>query len=93
MKRAAQLLAGLALALVASPAWACAVCFGNADSPVVEGVEMSVIFMVTITYTLIMGGLGGFLLLRIRARRRLQAEEAAGDTPMTPAVAGDVVTG
>ena len=80
MKKAAlfHALVGIFLAAAASPAWACSVCFGKADSPIVKGVELSVIFMVGVTYTVITGGFASFFLLRLRARRKMLAEGAAG---------------
>lgn len=67
---------GLALALwvVAPPASACTVCFGNSDSPIVQGVEVSVLFMVGVTYFLLVGGVVTFLLLRRRALRQGQRQ-------------------
>lgn len=46
----------------------CAVCFGDSDAPIVKGVEMSVLFMVGVTYSVILGGIAVFFLLRRRAR-------------------------
>ncbi len=63
---------GVSLALLAltPSSYACAVCFGNSDAPIVKGVEVSVLFMVGVTYFLIVGGVVSFLLLRRRALRQ-----------------------
>lgn len=64
----------LALALflaitVAGSSFGCPVCFGESDAPIVKGMEMSVLFMVGVTYSLILGGIGAFLLFRRRAQQ------------------------
>lgn len=64
---------GLLPWLWAPSSLACAVCFGKSDSPIVQGVEVSVLFMVGLTYLLIIGGVVSFLLLRRRARRRAES--------------------
>lgn len=64
----------LALAALAPSSHACAVCFGNSDAPILKGVETSVLFMVGVTYFLIVGGVVTFLLLRRRALRQGQGQ-------------------
>ena len=53
----------------ASPAEACSVCFGETESPMARGAEMSILFMAVLTYLVIFGGAAFFVALRIRARR------------------------
>lgn len=65
-----------ALVLCAQVVQACPVCFGQTDSPIVKGIEASVLFMVGMTYFLILGGAALFIMLRRRARR--MASEQAG---------------
>lgn len=62
-------LATLALLSLATSAFACPVCFGDSDDPIVKGVEASVLFMVGVTYFLLGGGVITFILLRRRAKR------------------------
>lgn len=59
----------LAMALYASASWACPVCFGDIDHPIVEGLQASILFLVGITYFVILSGIAAFILLRRRARR------------------------
>jgi len=76
-------LALLPLLAVAPAAFGCPICFGESDAPIVKGVEMSVLFMVGVTYFLILGGGATFLLLRRRARK-LAEEGAAEPRPADP---------
>ena len=69
-------LAALAMLAVASASWACPVCFGESDSPIVKGAEYSVLFMMGVTYSLIGGGLATFVILR-RRQRRLEGDHQA----------------
>lgn len=64
----------LAFLALAPSSYACAVCFGDSDAPIVKGVEVSVLFMVGVTYFLIVGGVVSFLLLRRRAMRQEQGQ-------------------
>lgn len=63
------ILVALALLAPATSVFGCPVCFGDSDAPIVKGVEMSVLFMMGITYFLISGGVVAAVLLRRRARR------------------------
>ena len=64
----------LAAALSAADAWACEVCYGAADAPIIEGMNMSIIFLLATTYfVLISLGLTFFV-----ARRRSQRLQPAG---------------
>ena len=51
--------------------WACSVCYGGAESPVIRGAEMSILFMMVLTYLTIGGGIIGFLFLLRRRRKEL----------------------
>ncbi len=57
-----------AMLAVAAPALACPVCFGESDSPIVEGAERSILFMIGVTYTVIGSGVAAFVVLRRRSR-------------------------
>ena len=74
-------LAAVAMLAAATSAFACTVCFGESDHPIVRGAEASVLFMVAVTYLLLGSGVAGFFLLRRRARRL--AEQNAADRPQT----------
>ncbi|HSR66830.1 MAG TPA: hypothetical protein VLU25_02720 [Acidobacteriota bacterium] len=82
MRRIAKVLArGLALCLLlqfwASDAWACEVCYGKAESPIIDGMNMSVLFMLATTYVLIVGMAGGFFVLRRKALAKKRCEEGS----------------
>ncbi|MEM7350038.1 MAG: hypothetical protein AAF657_04475 [Acidobacteriota bacterium] len=62
-------LATVAMLCLATNAFACSVCFGDSDHPIVKGLEASVVFLVAVTYTLLGGGVVTVILLRRRARR------------------------
>ena len=62
-----------ALLALAAESLACPVCFGESDDPIIKGLESSILFMVGITYTLILGGVATFIFLRRRARRTADA--------------------
>ena len=79
MKRALRL-AVLGLATFLAFAWGtaslgCPVCFGESDAPIVKGVEMSVLFMVGITYSLMFSGVAAVIVLRRRVRQTNGAPE------------------
>jgi hypothetical protein len=86
MRRAGKILRALFALLpilaLAPASLGCPICFGESDAPIVKGVEMSVLFMVGVTYFLILGGGATFLLLRRRARRL--AEDGAADPRTNP---------
>lgn len=67
MKNLARAMTVLLLAVLAAPAFGCPVCFGETDSPMVQGVQASVLFMVAVTYVLIVSGVVTFFVLRRRA--------------------------
>ena len=61
---------------VAAPVFGCPVCFGDSDAPIVKGIEMSVLFMVIVTYGVILTGMT-FAFLSYRRARRLATEQPA----------------
>ena len=63
----------VALLALAAESLGCPVCFGESDDPIIKGLESSILFMVGITYTLILGGVATFIFLRRRARRMAEA--------------------
>ena len=69
MNRVAILLTLVLLLVSAAPSFACSVCFGETDSPMVQGLQVSVLFMVGVTYFVILGGVATFFVLRLKARR------------------------
>lgn len=68
-------------ATLAAPALACPVCFGDTDSPMMRGAQLSIVFLAIVTYLLITGGVVVFLVLRRRAVRRLREEGSAAPAP------------
>lgn len=76
-KNVALMLVTLALAAPALPSLACAVCFGDSDSPMAKAADMSMLFMIIVTYFVIVGGFATVVALRIRARRRALEAQAA----------------
>lgn len=73
-------LAAVAMLTAATSSFACTVCFGESDDPIVKGAEASVLFMVVVTYLLLGSGVAGFFLLRRRARRLAEQNVAATST-------------
>jgi heme/copper-type cytochrome/quinol oxidase subunit 2 len=71
-----RILAAFVAAVSAVPVFACPVCFGESDSPIARAADLSVLFMMIVTYAVIVGGIAAFFVIRVRARRR--ALEAAG---------------
>jgi hypothetical protein len=53
----------------------CPVCFGESDAPIVKGVQMSVLFMIGITYSLMFSGVAAVIVLRRRALSQNGAQE------------------
>ena len=74
---------GLALALLAAlstaNAWACEVCYGAADAPVIDGMNMSVIFLLATTYFVLISMGLTFVVARRRALRLQPAGAADGE--------------
>jgi hypothetical protein len=71
MRRRATVLVVLivAMALWSTASHACPVCFGDVEHPIIEGLEASILFLVGVTYFVILSGVAAFILLRRRARR------------------------
>ena len=69
-------LAAIALLSWTANAFGCTVCFGDSDDPIVKGLEASVLFLIGVTYFLIIGGLTTFILLRRRAKRQAVLQPA-----------------
>ncbi|MGH9341790.1 MAG: hypothetical protein ACRD1R_19925 [Acidobacteriota bacterium] len=46
--------------------WACSVCYGAAESPLIDGARLSIIFMLLLTYVIV----GGFVLFFFYLRKR-----------------------
>lgn len=63
------------LAVLASPGFACPVCFGDSDSPMAGAANLSILFMVIVTYVVILGGLATVFALRLKARRKALAAD------------------
>ena len=66
--------AAAASALLPDVAHACAVCYGAADDPMIDGTRLSVIFLLGLTYLLLGGGVGLFLLSRRHHRMQRRAD-------------------
>lgn len=64
-------------AAFATPALACPVCFGAADSLQVKGMQMGILALLGVT-TVVLGAFGGFFLY---LRRRLRLAELMDDAP------------
>jgi hypothetical protein len=64
----------------ALPAWAgahgvahaCAVCFGPAGEPMIDGTKAAIVFMLALTYLLLGGGVGLAMLLHRSRRKALE---------------------
>jgi heme/copper-type cytochrome/quinol oxidase subunit 2 len=70
-----RILAVLALAASwawAAPSFACPVCFGDTDSPMAGAANLSILFMMIVTYVVILGGLATVFVLRMKARKKQQ---------------------
>lgn len=76
-------------------AHACAVCMGNADSRMVQGAGAGVLFMLVLTYAMLIFGFGGIATVWfVRARRLALAKGRAARTaadaqPQEPPTAPD----
>ena len=70
-KNVSRILLVLLAATWAMPSLACPVCFGDSDSPMAKAVNLSVVFMVIVTYVLILGGVATVIALRLKARRKM----------------------
>lgn len=52
----------------AQPVFGCSVCFGQAQSPVLEGMSVSILFLLAVTYFVLIGLALSFFLLRRKNR-------------------------
>jgi hypothetical protein len=62
------------LLLPADPALACPVCFGPADSPMVDGVNIAILFLLGITGS-VLGGFVAFFVHLARRARQVREQE------------------
>lgn len=60
---------------------ACAVCFGNPDSPMVQGAASGVLVLAGIIYTVLFGFVGIALFWTIRARKLRLSQSDSGRPP------------
>lgn len=79
------LVAAGAAAWLPSAAHACAVCYGAAESPVITGTRLSIVFLLVLTYLLLGGGIAGFVLLR---RRAIRNTDATAPRPLAASLGG-----
>ncbi|MFP3941607.1 MAG: hypothetical protein ACLF0P_15015, partial [Thermoanaerobaculia bacterium] len=75
-----RVLGGLVVALaltvlLAAPAHACPVCYGEADNSVIDGAKLSVLFLGALVYVVIGGGVGVVFALRRRVRKNLDSRK------------------
>lgn len=68
-----------AMLLSTGESWACKVCYGAAESPVLEGMSASIVFMLAMTYLLIVGLGVTFFVVRRRSIRLQPAAAAKGE--------------
>ena len=73
LARVLAVLAAVAGMFLAAPSFACPVCYGDSDSPMGQAANLSILFMVIVTYVLILGGIATVFVLRIKARKKALA--------------------
>lgn len=61
--------------LVAAPAFACPVCYGQAEGSIIDGAKLSVIFLGALVYVLIGGGIALAVVVHRRAVKNLDARK------------------
>lgn len=76
-------LTAVAMLAFATSAFGCTVCFGETDHPIVKGAEASVLFMVGVTYSVMVSGVVSFFLLRRRARRLMAERGSVAPEPQS----------
>ena len=75
MKRYASIVS-LVVLLMPKGAWACATCFGAEGDPQTEGLNMAIITLLGVTYTLFTGmGVAAFLMWRKNQKRMMEEAE------------------
>ncbi len=65
----------VALAVVSPPAQACAVCYGAADSPMTQGMNNAILFLLSIVGFVQVGFVALFVSIRRRTRRLQQQRD------------------
>lgn len=81
LPRTLAVLAAVAGMFWAAPSFACPVCFGDSDSPMAQAANLSILFMMIVTYAVILGGLATVFVLRMKARKKALAAAAATAAP------------
>jgi Flp pilus assembly protein protease CpaA len=96
MKKKCAVLVALA-ALLTEGAWACPVCFGAADAKILAGMNLSIVFMLILTYTVVGGFIGFFLFLRWKQKQLISETTISQNTTRVPGSrrpgAGGISTG
>ena len=85
MSRKAWFLVAALVAIVAgvTDAFGCPVCYGESDEQILKGVEMSVLFMIGLTYLLLLSSaVVTFFAYRRRLRRRSAARDEISSGPV-----------
>ncbi len=73
-----------------APAWACATCFGAKDDPQTEGMNMAILTLMGITYTLFLGMIGAAVVIWRKNRDTGPAQPA--ETRVSPEGGADLET-
>jgi flagellar basal body-associated protein FliL len=63
---------------------ACSVCWGASQDPVVHGTKLSIVFLLSLTYLLLGGGVGMVFIVRRKAIRAAAAATAADQPELAP---------
>ncbi len=74
-----------AFMLAPSPAWACAACYGQSDSPMAAGMNWGIFSLLAIIVSLL-GCVGGFFIFLARRSAALASGAAAGSTSLAAPV-------
>jgi hypothetical protein len=68
----------IAMSAWATPAWACPVCFGAADSAMTKGMQAGIMMLLAVTVS-VLGAVGAFFFIYLRRRLRMfEAATASG---------------
>ena len=70
-------LAGLGFVLAANPGFACAVCFGDPDSDMIQGAKAGVLFLAGLVYFQLMLFTSVIVFWMVRARKLQRGETSA----------------
>ena len=68
---------------------ACSVCWGAAQDPVVHGTKVSIVFLLLLTYLLLGGGVGMFVVIRRKALRTVSTIDSAAQAAGAGAAAAN----